>query len=377
MSNTPKVAVALIGGGAIAPLHAKYLLLSPTCELVAIIDPFIPGRELAQSLSVPHFSTVPELLSSLEKAPDTYIICVPSSLHIGVAVDLLNVATPKAILVEKPLSTDSSSGAQFLDMAHKKQCKVVVGHHRRFHPSLDASKQIIQSGKLGRITAISGQWTAKKSDDYFAQSKWRCSRKQGGGPVWTNFVHDIDVLHYLTGSRIVRVWVTGTVNRRTHEGVPKSDAVEEGAAMLLQFSNGTVGTFIICDNVSSPYGWEAATGENPSFPKAGSGLDCYRIFGTEGTLSAPDGALWTYRKDGAEEAERRGLEVGWNIPMAKEVLTVNDGIPFQRQAEHLARVVRGSEEPRCSGEDGLAAVKVCEAIIQALRSGDGFPVNIC
>ncbi|TVY52844.1 Rhizopine catabolism protein MocA, partial [Lachnellula cervina] len=328
MSNDSKIAVALIGGGTIAPLHAKYLLSSPTCELVAIIDPFPPGRNLAQSLSVPHFSSVPDLLSSPCKTPEAYIICVPSGLHVSVASDILKLAAPKAILVEKPLSTDSSSGVQLLDLANKKPCKVVVGHHRRFHPSLDATKQLIVSGKIGKITAISGLWTCKKNDGYFTLAKWRYSRSSGGGPVWTNFVHDIDALHYLAGSRIVRVWVTGTLSRRTHEGAVEEDLVEEGAAMLLQFANGVVGTFVLSDNVASPYGWDAATGENPSYPKAEGGVDSYRIFGTEGTVSAPDGIVWTY-KDG--EAEKRGLEVGWNVPMTREVMKVNDGIPFQAQ----------------------------------------------
>lgn len=315
-------------------------------------------------------------MSSLDRNPDAYIICVPSGLHVRVAVDLLKVAAPKAILVEKPLSTNSSSGAELLDLAQKKECKLLVGHHRRFHPSLDAAKHLILSGELGKLTAISGLWTTKKCDGYFAQAKWRRSRIGGGGPVWTNFVHDIDVLHYLTGSRVERVWVTGSVNRRVHEGVSENDVVEEGVAMLLQFANGIVGTFILCDNVPSRFGWEAATGDNPSLPKAEGPIDSYRIFGTQGTLSVPDGVLWKYGKKEEEEAQKQGLEVGWNIPIGREVLKVHDGIPFQLQVKHLAGVVRGTEDPSCSGEDGLAAVKVCEAIIQALRLGDGYPVDI-
>jgi predicted dehydrogenase len=55
---------------------------------------------------------------------------------------------------------------------------------------------------------------------------------------------------------------------------------------------------------------------------------------------------------------------------------VGDGIPFQQQVEHLARVIREGEKARCSEEDGLAAVKVCEAVITALIAGDGIPVDI-
>lgn len=60
----------------------------------------------------------------------------------------------------------------------------------------------------------------------------------------------------------------------------------------------------------------------------------------------------------------------------RQVRQAGEGIPFQQPAEHLARVAKGDEEPRCSGEDGLAAVKVCEAVIIALVAGDGIPVDI-
>ncbi|KIX04595.1 uncharacterized protein Z518_05465 [Rhinocladiella mackenziei CBS 650.93] len=367
MNGHSKIPVALVGGGTIAPLHAEYLLSSPTCELVAIIDPFPPGQELAKKLSVAHFQTVTELVAAPGKKPELYTICVPSGLHVKLATEVLNVARPKAILVEKPFSIDSPSGEQLVALAEAKGVKIAVGHHRRFHPAIGAAKRVVQSGKIGKLTAISGVWTCKKNDGYFTFATWRGSRFGGGGPVWTNFVHDIDVLHYIVGSRVTRMWVTETVRRRQHEGV------EEGAAVMFQFANGVVGTFVISDNVPSPYGWESATGDNPLFSKAEVAVDCYRIFGTEGTLTVPDGNLWTYRQ---EDADKRGLEIGWNIPMRREVLEVKDGIPFQLQTEHLARIVAGKEEPLCSGADGLAAVKVCEAVIKALEKADGYPVDI-
>ena len=372
--NVAKYPVALVGGGAIAPFHAKYLISSPTCELVAIIDPFPPGLKLAKELSIPHFQSVGELLSSNCQKPDAYIVCVPSGLHVSVALDILEQATPKALLVEKPLATDSVSGAKLIAVAKEKRVKILVGHHRRFNPYLEAARETIVDGRLGKITAISGLWAIKKNDGYFDEAKWRASRSGGGGPVWINLVHEIDALHYLMGSKIVRVWVAATAKERTHDKIESDDAVEEGAAILMQFGNGVVGTFIICDNVASPYNWEHATGENPLLPRATEPVDSYRVFGTKGSLSVPDLVLWTYQNSSLQTS---AAEVGWNQPMMRQIVDVGNGIPFQRQAEHLANLITGEEEePRCSGNDGLAAVKVCEAVIEALTSGDGQPYNI-
>ncbi|KAL6246749.1 hypothetical protein RBB50_006056 [Rhinocladiella similis] len=371
---TSKTTFALVGGGTIAPLHAKYILSSPICELVAIIDPFPTGQKLAESLSVAHYASVSDLVASpQQQKPDVFIICVPSGLHVKLATEILDHASPRAILVEKPFCTDSASGDALVKRARDKGCSLAVGHHRRFHPAISAAKEAIVGGKVGKITAMSGVWTCKKNEGYFSAAQWRVSRSQGGGPVWTNFIHDADVLQYLVGARVVRVWVTGSVARRHHEAAKPNDEIEEGAALVLQFANGVVGTFVMNDNVASPYGWEAATGDMPSFPKADIPIDCYRIFGTEGTISVPDDVLWTY--DPAEAA-RRNLEVGWSVPMNREVLRIVDKHPFQLQIEHLVRVVEGKEQPRCSGEDGLDAVKVCEAVIEALGKGDGYPIDI-
>lgn len=369
-----RVAVALVGGGTIAPLHAEYLLTSLTCRLRALIDPFPPGQKLATNLSVPHFDSVQSMLESSPQKPEAYIICVPSSLHVQVATEVIIRGSPKAVLIEKPFCTDSESGSRLIELAEAKSCRILVGHHRRFHPSLSAAREVIESGKLGKITAITGSFTAKKPDGYYSFADWRSSRSAGGGPIWTNFVHDIDMLHYLTGSRVCRVWATSAMrSRRLNESVPSEDLVEEGAAIMLQFANGVVGTFIVSDNVVSPFGWETATGDNPSYPRAPVDVDSYRVFGTEGTLTGPDGRLWTY--DPAE-ARKLGMEVGWNIPIRHQSLQVNDAIAFQQQAEHLARVVKGIERPRCSAEDGLAAVRACEAVTTALKAGDGVPIDL-
>ncbi|KAJ5444661.1 uncharacterized protein N7458_008533 [Penicillium daleae] len=372
-STSEKVTIALVGGGTIAPLHAQYLLSSPNCALVALIDPFPPGQNLALQLGVPYFASIQDLLRSSSRNPDAYIICVPSSLHVQVTEDILKRASPKAILVEKPFSTDSESGERLVQLARQKSCQLLVGHHRRFHPSVARARQVIERGEIGEITAISGFWTAKKNDGYFTFADWRSSRSAGGGPIWTNFVHDIDVLHYLTGTRVARVWAIETVSHRSHTHTSRDDLVEEGAAIMLQFTSGVVGTFIVSDNVSSPFGWEAATGDNPLYPPAPVKVDSYRIFGTDGALTEPDGTLWKYD---AEIATKSGKELGWNVPMRREQLESSDEIPFQQQAEHLAEVVRGEASPRCSGEDGLNAVRVCEAVIAALKAKDGLPVNL-
>lgn len=370
----PAVTIVIVGGGAIAQTHAKYIKENPDSVLVAVVDPFESGRSLAEKYSVPCYeSLTAQLESSNGVSADLYMVCTPNSLHIPVSTDVINLAKPKAILVEKPISTDTESAIAFLKLAAEKGVKVTVGHHRRFHHAIHTAKKAITSGSIGSITAISCLWTCKKNDGYYKDSPWRTSRKAGGGPVWTNLIHDVDCLNYLVGSRVIRVWATGAIKRREHAGVDEDDSVDEGAAIMVQFANGVVGTIVLSDNVPSPYNWESGTGDNEGIPKAVTPVDNYRLFGSRGTISVPDGLVWAYN---AEEVTKSGKELGWGVPLTREVLKAGHGITYEGQIAHLVKLVRGAEDPICSGADGLAAVQVCQAVVDALEQPNKGPIEL-
>jgi predicted dehydrogenase len=225
------------------------------------------------------------------------------------------------------------------------------------------TKHLLSTGAIGAITAVSGLWTALKPPSYFADSQaWRGKKSSGGGPVLLNFIHEIDLMHYLFGP-VTRIHAEKTISRRAQD----ADSAEEGAAITMRFASGVVGTFILSDNVASPHGFEGGTGENPMMPKTGS--DVYRIFGTEGTLSVPNMMLSTY-EDG---------KASWEQSMDTRRVEVKDMqvAPFDSQLEHFVKVCRGEAKPSCSGEEGLRALVVCEAIRKALdMSGGGGTVDI-
>ena len=352
MTLRAKTTVAIIGTGLIGPRHAKSVVACDDAELLCLVDPAAQAEAVANSLQVPLFNSIEEMLLARTK-PDGAIVCTPNSTHAPVAKQLL--AAGIHVLVEKPIATTISDGCDLVENAQLKQKQLLVGHHRRFNPHITAAKRALSDGIIGVPLAMSGLWVLCKPSSYFlAPADWR-AKLDGGGVILINMIHEVDILQYLFGP-ITRVHAEQTASQREHEA-------EEGAAILLRFASGLVGTFVICDAAPSAHNFESGTGENPTIPHTGQ--DFYRIFGTKGTLSVGDMKVTRHAAD---------EERSWTNKVYEEVLPSGNDVPFDDQVRHFVRVINGKEQPRCSGEDGLRALIVCDAIKKALTSGR--PINI-
>lgn len=347
-----KTTVAIIGAGLIGPRHAQSVIECADAELIAFVDPNSQTDATARSFGVPCYRTI-ECLLALGRAPDAAIVCTPNHTHVDISEKVLHAGLH--VLVEKPVSVDVSSGARLSEAVRATGKQLLVGHHRRFHPYVVATKKALESDAIGRPIALSGLWTLRKPDSYFAPpADWR-SRAKGGGPVLINLIHDIDILQYLLGP-ITRVHAERSLSQRDHQ-------VEEGAAIMLRFASGVVGTFVLSDATPSPHSFESGTGENPIIPSHGK--DFYRIFGSKGTVSVGDMKLWKHAP---------GDEASWSNRLIETNVEVGSEVPFDEQIKHFVRVVQGLEAPRCSIADGLRAVMVTEAVKEALDTG--LPVDI-
>ncbi|KAH8800176.1 hypothetical protein F5884DRAFT_890931 [Xylogone sp. PMI_703] len=311
---TRPIPIAIIGGGLIGPRHAQSVKKNPLTKLVALVDPAPHGQKAAVAFSTSYYTSISSLINSPHK-PVAGIVCTPNHTHVALSKELIDAGIH--VLVEKPVSTDITSGLSLIKHARKNNIHLLVGHHRRFNPYIIQTKKLIEFNILGRIVAINGLWTLYKPDSYYLPpTEWRQSST--AGVVYINLVHDIDLMHYLFG-RITRVHAEATSKTRGYEA-------DEGAALIFRFESGAVGTFLVCDATPSPFNFEAGTGENPTIPKVRK--DFYRIFGTDGSLSVPDMAVYSYRES---------TEKSWTQKLGMEVKDVNEDIvPFDEQVTNWA-----------------------------------------
>ena len=351
MGSLAPVAIAVIGAGKIGTQHLSLVAQSPDASLVCIVDPTLAGKDLADFYRVPHQPDVEYMFQSGVRL-DAAIICTPNNTHVAIGKRLATRGVH--LLMEKPFSTSFSEGRDLLSECRRQGIHVVVGHHRRHNSFIRAAREILHCGSIGKILGVSGIWASLKPTSYFAGlGEWHTG--PDAGVVLINLIHEVDLLQMLIGP-ITRVYAEQAQSTRHHEA-------EEGVAVTLRFEDGVVGTFLALDNAPSPHNIEAGTGENPSFPF--SGRDCYRIFGQRGTLSVPDNTL----------SIPHSLENGWNSKLAQTGFIpehIEDA--YERQLNNFIAVLRGQQAPICSGEAGLSAVAVCEAIRKSLKCR--LPVDV-
>lgn len=94
-----------------------------------------------------------KLFNSLEEAfdnnPDLIVISAPTSLHYEVA----RMAAERSIdiFIEKPFFHNLDGFDEFKDIVLKNNLICFISFQRRFHPYLSKIKELIETGKLGKI----------------------------------------------------------------------------------------------------------------------------------------------------------------------------------------------------------------------------------
>jgi len=340
-----KSRIAVAGAGYIGLAHIGVASRSPTCTLSAIVDPSPAAAAVAAKEAVPLYRSLEELLA--KDRPDGLILATPNQLHVPQALQCAEAGLP--ILLEKPIAPTVAEGERLLEVVERKKAKVLIGHHRAHSPIMSTARQVIERGTLGRLVAVMGSAVFLKPDQYFADAPWR--REAGAGPILLNMIHEVHNLRMLCGE-IAAVQAFGS-------NAVRGFAVEDTVAINFQFASGALGTFMLSDTAACARSWEQTSRENRAYASYDD-EDCYVIAGTRGSLSVPTMRLKSYARD-----EDRS----WWKPFEQGVADVVRDDPLKFQLEHFGAVIRGEAQPLVSARDGLANLRVTEAIAEAARTG--------
>ncbi len=336
--------IGLAGAGVIGRTHAAEIGRNPDCVLVGVADPTDAARDFAASLGVVWYPTLVAMLDA--GGLDAVIIATPNDLHLPQALDCMARGLP--VLVEKPVATTVEQGEALAEASVREGVAVLVGHHRRHNPIIAAARRVLAEGALGELATASVIYTQAKPPEYFDLA-WR-TKNGSGGPVLINLIHEIDLIRFVCGE-IASVQALTSNARREFD-------VEDCAAVLLRLVNGALVTITLADCAASPWSWDLASGENPSYPKQPVPAQSHFLCGTKASLALPTLDFWSY--DGRPD---------WFAPIRRETLDVTRGNPYQIQLRHFLDVIAGRQAPLVSASDATQTLRATLAVKHAAASG--------
>jgi predicted dehydrogenase len=338
-----KIAVAVIGAGAIGRAHIETICRSQVCTLAGIAELGAHGKEAAGRLGVPWCVDHSELLDRLK--PDAAIIATPNATHRDVALACIGRGIPA--IVEKPIASTIEDAAAIAEASEKSGVPILVGHHRRHNPVIRQARGIIRDGTLGRLTNASVLYTFYKPPEYFDLA-WR--RHPGGGPILINLIHEIDLIRHLCGE-------IATVQALTSNAT-RGFEVEDTAAVLLRLVGGALVTLSLSDAAVTPWSWDLASGESPNYPPQPFPVQTHFLSGTDGSLALPTLEHWSYK--GAKS---------WFAPISRDAVALDKADPYMEQLNHLCRVVHREEAPLITAADGMQTLRATMAVHKAAQTG--------
>ena len=231
------VGIGVIGCGFVGRgAHVPAMDEMPEARLVAIAD--ADDRRRAKVAGKYKLDAAyPEHLALLaNRDVEAVIVAVPTPLHSEVAIAAMEAG--KHVLCEMPLASTIDDVQRMIDVAQRQGVILMPGLNFRFTPNYVKAKQLIDSGSVGDMAALTyREWIP--ATDLAAQwpaGAWMWNIEQSGGPLFTLAVWSIDLIRWLTGGEIVQVHATTNYTRLEKTG----GTLGYDAAVAMRMSTGQI-----------------------------------------------------------------------------------------------------------------------------------------
>ncbi|CAJ1315065.1 Gfo/Idh/MocA family protein [Paenibacillus nuruki] len=332
-----KIKVAVFGCGAIAQRrHIPEYAENQHVELVAFADPNLErAQEMVELYGGKAYASYEEILANEDI--DAVSVCTPNYLHAPMTIAAANAG--KHVLVEKPMACSIEEAEQMIEAAHKNNVYLMVGHNQRLMPPHVKAKEILDSGKLGKVLTFRTSfghpgpegWSVDGADSWFFRKEEAIM-----GAMGDLGVHKSDFIRYLLNDEVADVAsFIGTLHKEGTE-------VDDNATCLLRMKSGAIGTLVAS--------WtQYKGGDNSTILWCENGvMKIGTVEGNEVIVELTDGTVETY-------------QVGMMSTNEKQVPS---GV-----IDAFVESITTNTPPTISGEEGLRAVKVILGAFESQKTG--------
>ena len=320
-----QLGIGVIGLGAIGAKHLSMLQNMREAKIVGVsdINPELLNKAIAGT-QIGAYTDYHELLANPEL--EAVIVATPDQLHKDICIAAANAG--KHILVEKPIASTIKDGEEMIAAAKENNVKLMVGFTLRFVPHYVQAREIIRSGKLGKIISV-----------YSRRLNVITQADRLGGRIGVlHFlgIHDFDLIHWLLGVEPTQVYSAESTS------VEKRFPQENETFNTFKFADGT----LVCAHI----GWNLTTAHP-------GGRDFkLTVIGDKGSLDI----------DLASQGLQFYSEFGSKFPSTAPGLDLED--------KAFIDCVLDDKEVPVSGEDGIIALKMVLAALESIEKD--MPVKI-
>jgi len=326
--SSRKIRYAVVGLGHIAQVAVLPAFKnSKNSELIAIVSGESAKRErLGKKYRLNHVYSYEDYDRALSEVDAVYI-AVPNHLHREYAVRAAKAGVH--VLCEKPMAVTEEECKAMIDAAGQSQVKLMIAYRLHFEAGNLEAIQLAKSGRLGDVRVFTSEFAQQVTEDNIRVTE---ATERGGGPVYDMGVYCINAARYLFRDEPNEVFAaTGS------DGEKRFEKVEEMTSVVMRFPEERIATFTCSFGATD--------------------VSRYMLIGTKGLLVS-------------DPAYEYAMEIKHELTIAgkKKTRTFPKRDQFAAELVYFSDCILQDRDPEPSGLEGLADVRIVEAIYESART---------
>lgn len=237
------IKIGILGCGKIAQVrHIPEYAANPDCELAAFYN---PTRKRAEDMAAKYGGKVYDTPEALLADPeiDAVSVCAANYAHAELAIKAMRAG--KDVLCEKPMAVTPEDCEAMVKVAKETGRTLMIAHNQRFAKAHVKAKALIDAGTIGRIVTFRTTFGHGGPETWSinpGKNTWFFDKSKAAmGAMADLGVHKTDLIHYLTGERVVRTTArVATLDKRGENG--ELIGVDDNAMCIYEMTGGIVGT---------------------------------------------------------------------------------------------------------------------------------------
>lgn len=329
------ISFVIVGVGNIGEKYAYLLKNIPQAELVAAVDIDFSKRKRIPKL-IPFFTSLEDFLNAKIPA-DVICVCTPNGLHPQHTIECLKMGYH--VICEKPVAIHSEDVLRMIEAERISGKKVFAVMQNRYSPVAIWLKKLLDSKRLGDLKFLQINCFWNRNERYYSDAQWRATRAIGGGPLYSQFSHFIDLM----------IWCCGTMYHIESEFFTLNPSLktefEDSGIIRFDLPNGGKGVFNFTN---------AAFDRNIE--------SSLTIIGTSGNVKVGGQYM--------EKLDFVNLEENFEIPVFEQITQANNYHYYKGSADKhdvfLQRVIECLEEdkaPEIGLDDELKVIQFIERAV--------------